>query len=133
MSLRLFTPSATYWSDTGLVIMARLRILETGDLVEIADLETITIQVFDTDVASDHADYVALNTTLTIADVIFDTLQTDSRWTPDTTGFNFRYVLPATARPDGHKYRVQLLYNPPSPGQPFALAIHIPTKALLTA
>src|SRR5690554_504461 len=42
---------------------------------------------------------------------IFDTLQTDSRWTVDTIGYNFRFRLPVTACPAGHnRYQAQVRF-----------------------
>lgn len=38
-------------------------------------------------------------TAMVIADVIFDTLQTDDRWTVDTTGYNFAFEAPAATLP----------------------------------
>ena len=54
--------------------------------------------------------------TLTIANVVFDTLQTtalDPWWTADSTGYNFGWLVPATTMiVGGIPYNIDLTFTP---------------------
>ncbi|MEN6458593.1 MAG: hypothetical protein ABFC63_06650 [Thermoguttaceae bacterium] len=56
------------------------------------------------------------NVGLTIADVLFSSLQTGSIWTVDTTGYNFRHVLDVSSHPAftlaGRRYLVEYRVMP---------------------
>lgn len=55
---------------------------------------------------------------LTVASVIFDTLQTDARWTVDATGYNFRHTIDVSTNEAftiaGRNYLVEYLLTPTS-------------------
>jgi len=55
---------------------------------------------------------------LNVADVIFNSLQTDALWTVDTTGYNFRHVLDVSANAAfaaaGRRYLVEFTLTPAS-------------------
>lgn len=68
-----------------------------------ADLTSITRKVYLAGVLGD-------TDTLTIADVIFDTIQTGTVWTKDTTGFNFKDALSHTLFAAAGEYRVQYTF-----------------------
>lgn len=52
---------------------------------------------------------------LTVSSVVYDTLQTGSIWTRDSTGYNFLYAAPATCLPTGGKwYRFEFKFTPSS-------------------
>jgi len=70
--------------------------------------------------------------TLTISEVVFDTLETDdARWTVDDTGFNFLYEVPASAFPAVGHYRVEFLFDPAS-GEDYSLIYEGPVESSFT-
>ena len=68
---------------------------DDDDPVTIADINSIeyTVYLLD-DQTPDSRTAVEGHTdaTLTVSDVLFNSLQTDSLWTVDATGYNFRHV-----------------------------------------
>lgn len=60
---------------------------------------------------AEHADV-----SLSVADVLFATLQTDPTWTVDAIGYNFRHVLDVSAHPAftvaGRRYLVEYQLTP---------------------
>lgn len=91
------------WEDTDAVLMKQV-MTNDGTYLQQADLSSITYSVFD---KADTSTATAEGT-LTIDDVVFDTLQTDSRWGVDSLGYNFAWEAPGTLFPAGGKtYRVE--------------------------
>lgn len=78
------------------------------------------------------------STELTIGSVIFDTLQTDARWTVDTTGYNFLVELdaatfeeiPAADYPESQWYEIPIRFEPTS-GAAFGVNYQIECKGFL--
>ena len=95
---------------SGAVHVARVKGVDAVNMTQ-ASMSTITCKV--TNVAT-----AAFTTpAVTIATSVFDTLQTDSRWTlatpGDTTGYNFRFELaPADIVEGGALYEVRFLGTP---------------------
>ena len=111
------TPTrATIYEDTGITCMARI---QGDDAVNITQATTsaITVAVFK------HANPPATSTaSLTVADVVFDALQTDSRWSHDSIGYNFRTQLPSLVFADGDAtYTVEFKFTPTSGSQYFVI------------
>lgn len=88
--------AVTVWEGSSLKVMARL-VDVNNVLITRAAVSSIRYRV-----VADDVEVVAL-TTLTVADVVFDTLQTtadDAAWTKDS-GYNFRYIFPPSTIPNG--------------------------------
>jgi hypothetical protein len=96
--------------DGGASFMSRV-VGNAGVNITQSVITSIAVKVFDVD--SDTPDTATYSATLTVSAVVFDTLQTDARWTEDATGYNFRHDMPASAFPTGeHKYRVEYKFTP---------------------
>ena len=63
------------------------RVLVDGSNMVQADVDTIEFAVYN----DDTREQVQALTALVVANVVFDTLQTDDRWSADSDGYNFRH------------------------------------------
>lgn len=71
-----------------------------GKFVQIADVSSITYEIFDLEAPTT----VAFSGTLTVANVILDTVVTSNEiWTKDSIGYNFLHDLAATNFPEGNR------------------------------
>lgn len=102
----------TVIEDGGATMLARV-VGHSGAAITQASLTSISYKVFDLDGTT--PDTAILSGTATVSSVVFDTLQTDSRWSEDSTGFNFAHALAVTAFPSGdHRHRIEYLFTPAS-------------------
>lgn len=90
--------SAVIWEDSSPVMMGRITNYSASNITQ-ASCSAITYEVTDTTAP----DTIAASGTLTISSVIYDTLQTDSIWTLDSTGYNFKWIAPASLFPLGKR------------------------------
>jgi hypothetical protein len=108
----------TAFKNGSVTLLARV-VGAGGENVLPADINAVKYSVYlldDQDADSRTAVAEHANATLTVADVIFGTLQTDPIWTVDTTGYNFRHVLDVSAHPAfavaGRRYLVEYQLTP---------------------
>lgn len=95
----------------GKVLLGRLRI-NAGSYVTQDDLASITYQVT-------RSGTVTGSGSLTISQVIHDTLQTDAvRWKKDKIGYNFEWDAPAALFPTEGVYHVSVTVTPTGSGSP---------------
>ncbi len=118
----------TAFEDTGCSLMDRV-LGNAGAAITQATITSIAYKVYEHDtkdaaVAATGGTLVAgTASSLTVASVVFDTLQTAAPWdsTADALGYNFRYDSPAVDRPTGGKwYRHEIVFTPTS-GAVFAI------------
>lgn len=130
------TKYAQGFEDAPIVLMDRVKNI-AGAYITQASVSTITYRVDayssqrDAETCS-NATEVTDDTSLTTADVVYDTLQTAAPWdsTADATGYNFRFTLPAASRPVGDKWhRVEVIITPTS-GDAYPLVWIVETLAM---
>lgn len=115
-------PTACILEDTGVVLFARVE-LNSGDYITQSDFGTITY------IVKEGPTTIVSSTSLTVADVVSDTLVTnDARWTTDTTGYNFVFDVPYTAFPTQGTHRVVVTFTPSS-GNPVKAAWFVSVEA----
>lgn len=96
----------TAYEDSAVTFRDRI-IAATGTAIVQADVSSIAYSVRS---VADPSTVVASGS-LTVADVVYDTLQT-TNWTADSTGYNFRAVLAGTCFPLGDiVYRVEFVFT----------------------
>lgn len=100
---------AKIFEDGSADCMARITGGDGSNIMQ-SDVTSIAFAVFDTHGAT--PDTAISSGTVTVADDVFDTLQTDSRWSLDATGYNFRHDHGATVFPTGgHVYQVEYKFT----------------------
>jgi len=115
----------TIYEDSGAYLMARV-LGGDGSAVQQSDISSIAYSVYDMDDTSSPG-----TGSLTVANVVYDTLQTDSRWTTDTTGYNFGWSAPASLFATGDRvYKVEVLFTPAS-GEVFHVQWDVTTRSML--
>lgn len=97
-----------HWPNSPVVLMERIQLIDGTD-VQQADITTITRYVHNLTTEEDDDTGVEL----VIADVLFDDLQTDSKWTEDNDGYNFAdTVLASLLVAENTCYQVVYVFDP---------------------
>ena len=97
------TFEADVFEDGSFAVLFRINAFDDNLPAQQADLTSIDFTVIESLSRSE----VVASSALTVANVVFDTLQTDGRWTKDSTGYNFRHeAAPASVPTGGKKYEV---------------------------
>ena len=90
------------YEDSTFSVMSRFTV--DGANATQSDCSSITMKAWDVD----DYDTPVLDATLTVSAVVYDTLQTDGRWSVDATGYNFRYdVADTVCTTAGTQYRFE--------------------------
>lgn len=116
----------TIWEDCGATNLGRLVGVD-GEYLTIAAVSSIQREIFDLDSAT--PDVAVDSSALVVADSVFDTLQTDGRWSKDP-GYNFRDTVAASIPSTGeHKYQVEYMFTPSS-GETYMLAFVLTARGI---
>ena len=122
------TPTlATIYEDTGVTCMSRILGDDAAAITQ-ATTSAIVLNAFKN--TSTTPTYTA---SLTVADVVFDSYQTDARWSKDATGYNFRYSAIASIFDDGDAtFRLEFKFTPTS-GSVYFVIFEIDTVEVFTS
>ena len=116
--------------DGGFSIMARL-LGQDAAVVKQAGISGITCKVFDLDSATPTT--ATVTPSISAGSNIYDTLQTDARWTRDSKGYNFRHDAAASICNVGdHTFLFEYLFDPSS-GQDFWLRVRCYAVSVITS
>lgn len=92
---------------SSVILLARV-LATDGTPMQQASVSSIACRVFDVQQNTQSG-----NPTLTVAGTIFNSLQTDAKWTADSTGYNVAVPLDGTNFPAGNTvYRVEVKITP---------------------
>lgn len=109
---------ATAFKNGSLTMLGRV-VGEDAQAIVQADIASAKYSVYlldDDDADSRTGVSGHTNVALTVADIIFNSLQTDDLWTVDDVGYNFRHVLDVSANQAfavaGRRYLVEFSLTP---------------------
>ena len=110
----------TVFKNGSAILLARV-VDASGSAVQQADLSAIEYTVYELDpcrVDSQTAVTGHDGVAVTVADIIYDTLQTGAEWTVDATGYNFRHEVPVSTNDAfptaGRSYQIRYELTPTS-------------------
>lgn len=112
--------------DGGVALMGRV-VGNNAALINQATIDEITYKVYE----KGDAVNIAVNSPLTVSNVVFDSLQTDARWTKDATGYNFRHDLVPAELPEGGKVYIVEFKFVPEVGSQFYGIYSVDTLSLI--
>ena len=92
--------------NTALILRARI-LGSDGSAVSQSDLSTITYSTFKP-LSSTPTTAIVDGTSLTISEVVFNTMQS---WDRDSTGYNFRAVIPGSQLGDIDQYAIEVAFT----------------------
>ena len=97
----------------------------TGAVITQASLTSITCTVYN------QATEVSVSSpTVTVSTSVFDTLQTDGRWTYDSTGYNFRFEIAASVLASPNVVHIVHFIFDPTSGENYGVGFEVTTKGI---
>ena len=119
----------TVFEDGASSFMARVAVGSGVNMVQ-SDITSIACEVFNS------LDASVATPAVTVSTSVHDTLQTDARWVPDvdSTGYNFRFDMPATVFATGGRYTVEFMFTPTTGAQDnFPVVFKVAAQAVLAS